>query len=103
MFRADVKNNVGFLLYKLARHKEAHRYLNEARRLTVSFRDKARTAQIDETLAQVLIAQGKLKDSETIARKAATALKSAGHQFMAAEALITQGIALAITSQREPS
>jgi tetratricopeptide (TPR) repeat protein len=60
IFRADVINNVGFLLFKLGHHKEAHKYLNEARRLTVKFKDKTHTAQIDESRAQVLIAQGKL-------------------------------------------
>jgi tetratricopeptide (TPR) repeat protein len=50
IFRADVINNVGFLLFKLSRYKEAHKYLAEARRLTVRFKDKARTAQIDESM-----------------------------------------------------
>jgi Tfp pilus assembly protein PilF len=40
IYRADVINNVGFLLFKLSRYKEAHKYLDEARRLTVKFKDK---------------------------------------------------------------
>lgn len=95
VYRADVKNNVGFLLLKLTRYKEAHKYLNEARRLTVSFKDKARTAQIDETLAQVFIAEGKPKEAEAVARRAVWSLEKSGHRCMVAEALITQGIALA--------
>ncbi len=95
VYRADVKNNVGFLLYKLSRYKEAHKYLDEARRLTVSFRDKSRTAQVDETRAQLLIAQGKFKEAEAIAGKAAAALARSGNQCLVADALITQGIALA--------
>lgn len=101
VYRADVKNNVGFLLYKLSRFKEAHKYLNEARRLAVSFRDKARAAQIDETRAQVLIAEGKLKEAELVARKAAAALERGGHKCLVADALITQGIALARARKRE--
>jgi len=95
IYRADVKNNVGFLLYKLSRFKEAHKYLNEARRLTFSLKDKSRTAQIDETRAQVLIAEGKFKEAESVARKAASALVRSGNQCLVADALITQGIALA--------
>ena len=95
MFRADVINNVGFLLFKLYRYKEAHKYLNEARRLTAKFKDKARTAQIDESRAQVLIAEGKVVEAERIARRAVSALKQSGHSCMMAEALITQGVALA--------
>jgi tetratricopeptide (TPR) repeat protein len=101
VFRADVKNNVGFLLYKLSRFKEAHKYLDEARRLTVTFKDKARIAQIDESSAQVFIAEGKPKEAEVVARKAVSALEKAGHQCMAAEALITQGIALARSRHTE--
>jgi len=95
VFRADVKNNVGFLLFKLSRYKEAHKYLDEARRLTASFKDKARTAQIDESSAQVFIAEGKLKEAEAVARRAVSAFEKGGHFCMMAEALITQGIALA--------
>src|SRR5437762_1008436 len=40
IYRADVKNNLGLLFYKLARFADAHKYLDEARRLTISFRDK---------------------------------------------------------------
>jgi tetratricopeptide (TPR) repeat protein len=95
VFRAAVKNNVGFLLYKVGQFKEAHKYLNEARRLTASFKDKARIAQIDESSAQVFIAEGKPKEAEAVARRAVSAFEKAGHFCMMAEALITQGIALA--------
>ena len=95
IFRAEVINNVGFLLFKLSRYKEAHKYLNEARRLTVGCKDKACTAQVDESRAQVLIAEGKLVEAERIARRAVSALRKGGHFCMMAEALITQGVALA--------
>ena len=95
VFRADVKNNLGMVLLNLSRFKEAHKYLNEARRLSVSFKDKARTAQYDESSAQVFIAERKFKEAEAVTRRAASALAKAGHQCMMAEALITQGIALA--------
>lgn len=94
-FRAHVKNNVGFLLFKLSRFKEAHRYLEEARRLTVSVRDKVRTAQIDETRAQVFLAENKLSEAESTARQAVVSFGKAGRQCFLAEALVTQGIALA--------
>ena len=95
IFRADVINNVGFLLFKLSQYKEAHKHLAEARRLTVKFKDKTHTAQIDESRAQVLIAEGRLTEAERIARRAVSALRKGGHFCMMAEALITQGVALA--------
>ena len=95
IFRADLIANVGYLLYKLSRFKEAHKYLNEARRLTLRFKNKASTAQIDDSLAQLLIAEGRLTEAERIARRAVAALRKGGHFCMMAEALITQGVALA--------
>jgi tetratricopeptide (TPR) repeat protein len=99
VFRADVSNNVGLLLFKLSRYKEAHKYLDEARRLAVRFKDKTRTAQIDESRAQVLIAEGRLVEAERAARRAVSALQKGGHFGMMAEALITQGVALARLSR----
>ena len=95
IFRADLIANVGYLLYKLSRYKEAHKYLNEARRLTLRFKNKASTAQIDDSLAQLLIAEGRLIEAERIARRAVAALRKGGHCCMLAEALITEGVALA--------
>ena len=101
MFRADIKNNVGLILFNLSRFREAHKYLSEARRLSVRLKDKTRTAQYDESAAQVLIAEGRLVEAEAVARKAVSTLEKAGHQCMAAEALITQGIALARSHRTE--
>lgn len=101
IFRADVKNNVGFLLYKLGRFKEAHKYLDEARRLSIRFKDKGRTAQYDESAAQVFIAEGKLKAAERVVVRAVSAFDRGGHYCLMAEALITQGIALARSHRRE--
>lgn len=100
-YRADVKNNLGLLFYKLSRFTEAHRYLDEARRLTVSFKNRAHSAQIDETRAQVLLSQGKFKEAAALARTAATALAKSGHQALVADALTTQAIALARSHQAE--
>jgi tetratricopeptide (TPR) repeat protein len=101
VFRSDVKNNVGFLLFKLGRLNEAHQFLSEARRLTVISRDKVRTAQIDDTRAQVFIAQKKFKEAEPIAKTAVRVLERSGHQCLLADALITHGIALARLEQFE--
>ena len=95
VFRADVKNNLGFLLYKAARFKEAHEYLEQARRLTISIKDKVQIAQIDDTRAQVFIAENKYKEAEAVAKGAVRVLEKSGHQCLLADALITQGIALA--------
>ncbi|HEX7331062.1 MAG TPA: tetratricopeptide repeat protein [Pyrinomonadaceae bacterium] len=100
-FRADVKNNVAYVLMKMRRFKEAHQYLDEARRLATYIKDKAALAQIDDTLAQLLIDQGKLKEAETVARSAVRRLKRSGLPVLLADSLINHGIALARLGRRE--
>ncbi|MDQ5847252.1 MAG: hypothetical protein M3539_18350 [Acidobacteriota bacterium] len=101
VFRAHVKNNIGNVLLDLAHLKEANEYLNQARRLTVIVRDKVRTAQVDETRAQVFIAQERFAEAEAAARSAAKSFEKSGRQCFLAEALTTQGIALARLGQTD--
>lgn len=103
VFRADVKNNIGNLLRELSRYKEAHQYLEQARRLRISVRDKIGIAQIDDTRARVFIAERKCKEAEAAARNAVRVLERSGHQCLLAEALTTQGIALARLKRSEPA
>jgi tetratricopeptide (TPR) repeat protein len=95
LFRADVNNNRGFLLFKLARFREAHQYLQEARRLALLVRNKVVVAQIDDTRAQVLIAENKYNEAEAVARPAVSSLRRSGHQGLLIDTLITHGVALA--------
>lgn len=101
IFRADVKNNVGNVLRQLSRFKEAHAYVMEARRLAIRVRDKVLTAQFDDTRAQVFIAEKKFKEAEAVARNAVRVLERSGHQCLLADALVTQGIALARLKRAE--
>jgi tetratricopeptide (TPR) repeat protein len=89
-----VKNNIANVLRQLSRFKEAHEYLDHARRLTVIVRDKVRTAQIDQTRAHVMIAQGRYKEAERIARLAGRSFERSGRQRLLIDALISRGIAL---------
>src|SRR4029078_2374094 len=72
-------------------------------RLSVTVRDKTRTAQFDETRAQVFIAERKYKEGEASARNAVGILQKDGYQCLWAEALTTQGIALARLKRSEPA
>jgi tetratricopeptide (TPR) repeat protein len=95
IFRADVQNNLAFLLFKLSRYSEAHQYLDQARRLMRSIKDKVEVAQIDDTQAQVLIAETRFAKAESLSRHAVRVLERSGRQCLLADALITHGIALA--------
>jgi tetratricopeptide (TPR) repeat protein len=95
IYRAHVKNNVGYLFFKLSRFRKAHEYLDHARRLLVSLKDKVRVAQVDDTRAQVFLAQQDYAQAEATARYSVSSFRKAGHQCLLAEALVTHGIALA--------
>ncbi|HXQ69145.1 MAG TPA: tetratricopeptide repeat protein [Pyrinomonadaceae bacterium] len=101
IYRACVKNNVAVVLTNLGRFKEAHKHLDRARDLTVRFKDRTRTAQIDCTRAELLIAEGKLKAAASVALRAASALEKVGHRCWLADALITQATALARLGKQE--
>lgn len=101
VFRALVKNNIAYVLRELGRFGEAHAYLEQARRLFVRVGDKVRTAQVDDSRAQLFIAEEKYSQAEPIARSAARTFEKAGRQCFLAEALVDQATALA--RMREPA
>jgi tetratricopeptide (TPR) repeat protein len=101
VFAACVKNNVGLILLNLGRFRDAHKNLEEARRLSVNIRNKVQTAVIDESRAQVFIAERKFKTAEQVAGHAVQVLDKSGHQAYLAEALITHGTALARLGRNE--
>lgn len=101
VFRADVKNNLGLIFANLSRFTEAHKCLEEARRLASSVRNRVRTAEIDDSRAQVFTAEGRLKDAESVARSAVQVFERSDHQCLLADALITHGIALARLGRTE--
>lgn len=103
VFRASVKNNVGFLLCELGRFQAADGYLTEARRLAVNAKDKILIAQFDDTRAKLFIATGRFRDAETAARSAVSVIDKSGHQHLLADALITHGIALSRVGNAEQS
>ena len=51
----------------------------------------------------MLIAQGKLKEAESVARGAVRILEKSGQECLLAEALTTYGIALARLGKKDPA
>ncbi len=101
LFRGNVKNNVGFLLFKLGRFKVANVYLTEARRLAVNAKDKILVAQFDDSLAKLFLATHKLKEAEAAARRSVSVLDKSGHANTLADSLLTYGIVLARLQQTD--
>jgi len=92
---ARVELNLGFLFFKVGRYGQAHDHLNVARHLFLKLKDAATAAQVDDTRARTLLAQGHAAEAERIARHAVRVLERGGQQALLAEGLTTQGVALA--------
>ena len=95
IYRASVKNNEARVLTTLGQFKEAHRLSDQARKITVRFKQRTLTAQFDSTRAEILIAEGNFEAAEAVAHRAASALAKVGHRCWLADALILQAIAQA--------
>lgn len=94
-YRALVANNLGFLFFEANRFAEAHEQLAHARRIFSSLKDRGSVAQVDDTRARALLAEGRDDEAEKVARSAVRALERGGRQSLLAEALTTHGTALA--------
>lgn len=94
-YRARVENNLGFLFLTNNKFIEAHEHLDRARRLFDSLKDKGSIAQVDDTRARALLAEGRKAEAEKVIRSAVRTLEEGGEQALLAEALTTRGVALA--------
>ena len=100
-FQAGVENNVGFLFASIGRFGEAREHVSSARSLFVQLQDQGGAAYTDDTLAQILLLEGRSEEAERVARRAVHKLKRGGEQPALAEALTTHGKALARLRQSQ--
>lgn len=94
-YEAFVENNLGFLFCVTGKFAKAHEHLDRAQALFTSLKDKVHLAQVDETRARVLLAEGQVAKAEKVVRSAVQTLEKGGEHSLLAEALSTHGIALA--------
>ncbi len=94
-YQACVENNLGFLFGTIKKFPEAHEHLDRAQALFTSLKDSVHTAQVDDTRARVLLAEGRMSEAEKLVRTAVQVLERGGQQSLLAEALTTHGLALA--------
>jgi CheY-like chemotaxis protein/tetratricopeptide (TPR) repeat protein len=99
-YQACVENNLGFLFGTIKKFAEAHKHLDRAQALFTSMKDDVHTAQVDDTRARVLVAEGRVPEAEKIVRSAVQVLERGGEQSLLAEALTTHGIILARMGNR---
>jgi tetratricopeptide (TPR) repeat protein len=94
-YHACVENNLGFLFSTIGKFAEAHEHLDRAQMLMTRLKDNVHLAQVDETRARVLLAEGRTVEAEKTARAAVRRLEKGDELSLLAEALTTHGIALA--------
>ncbi|HEV2884180.1 MAG TPA: ATP-binding protein [Pyrinomonadaceae bacterium] len=99
-YMAIVENNQGYLLSTLRRFDEAQLHLGRARKLFEDFGDQVRRAQVDETLAQLHLANEQYALAERSVRLAVETLETSGEEALLAEALTTHGLALCRLGRR---
>lgn len=102
-YRANVENNLGFLYFKVNQCDEAHKHLDNARRIFINLKDKCAAAQTDETRARVFLKEGREAEAERLARSSVRALENSDRQSLLAESLTTHGIALARLGYYSPA
>jgi CheY-like chemotaxis protein len=90
-YQASVENNLGFLYFTLGRFSDAHEHLDRARSLFLQIGDQVHLAQVNDTRARTLLAEGKLRDAEKFAQSAVKTLEKGDEQALLAEALTTSG------------
>ena len=94
-YQACVENNLAFLFLTIKKFAEAHEHLDRAQVLFTSMQDDAHIAQVDDTRARVLLAEGRVTEAERLVRSAVQILERGGEQSLLAEALTTHGTILA--------
>ena len=102
-YQACVENNIGYLFYTIKKFPEAHHHLDRAQALFTGMKDAVHTAQVDDTRARVLLAEGHVSEAEKLVRMAVQVLEKGGEQSLLVEALTTQGLVLARLSRHKVS
>ena len=96
-------NNLAFLLYKLGRYAEAHEHLDRAQSIFTRLKDDGWLAGVDETRAQVLVAEKRYREADRVIEGAARTLEAADEAARLADALTVQGVVRARLMSYESS
>jgi len=94
-YLARVENNLGYLFSSIGRYREAHSHLDRARLLFLDLKDVGTVAQVDDTRARTLLAEGRIREAERFARSAVQTLEKGDEQALLAELSADEIAALA--------
>ena len=91
-YLATNENNLAFLLYKLGRYRDAHEHLDRAQVIMTRLKDAGMLAQVDETRARVLVAEGRYKDADRTLVGVLKTLERGDESALLADAFTVQGV-----------
>src|SRR5437879_324698 len=94
-YLARVENNLGYLFFTIGKYDEAHKHMDRARHFFMALQDEGMIAQVDDTRARTLLAEGRVIEAERVARYAVHTLESGDEHAVLAEAFTTHGVAFA--------
>lgn len=102
-YLATNENNLAFLLYKLGRYADAHEHLDRAQVVMTRLKDAGMLAQVDETRARVLVAEGRYKDADRTLAGVLKTLERGDESALLADAFTVQGVVWARLRAHESS
>jgi tetratricopeptide (TPR) repeat protein len=102
-YLARIENNLGFLFLRLARFPDAHRHLDRAASFFKELGDVESLAQVNESRARTLLAEGRLTEAESATREAASLLKRFPGHAIESSIMTTWGVALARLARADES
>lgn len=88
---AVVLNNLGVLMLAIGELGEAKSYLLKARVMFAGFDDKIRSAQVDDSLAQLFLAAADLETALEVIERSIQVLEKGDEDAYLAESLVTMG------------
>jgi tetratricopeptide (TPR) repeat protein len=87
-----VENNLGVLLLIEGHYVEAEAHLRVARSAFDHFDDRIRRAQVDDSLAQLYLRQGKFHDAQVAIEQSVKTMELGDEDALLAESLRTKGL-----------
>jgi tetratricopeptide (TPR) repeat protein len=93
-YRGGVENNLALFLLEIGRLEEAHEHLDCAQAVFTKLNDSIGLAEVEESRARVLLAEGEISKAEKIIEAAILTLERGDQKSSLAVALTTCGVAL---------
>ena len=93
-YLGGLENNLALFLLEIGRFAEAHEHLDCAQAVFTKLNDSLSLAEVEESRARVLLAEGEISKAERILEAAIRTLERGDQKTSLAEALTTRGVAL---------